>query len=130
MAAARQAAAAILAVSPELDEIVVLALADSDARANLLGMAASAFQEAPASAAKRFLVYVQAIAPSAEQAVRFAEDCDGNRQLRPSPSFRPLRFIAPLRRVLEMYTTEAKWIVGSRYRYRNRSIRVCRETCT
>jgi hypothetical protein len=98
--AARQAAAAIVARNPDLDEVLIATLTDSDARASLIAVAAAAFQERPAEAARRFVNYAKALRLSREQLTRFAEDCDSNRQPRvtlPTSKRRP--WPATLRRV-------------------------------
>jgi hypothetical protein len=77
--AARQAAAAILARDSELDELVINALGDQEARANVQMIVASALKEQPDQAAERFVPFLKAFGSSSEQAIRFAEDCDADR---------------------------------------------------
>jgi hypothetical protein len=89
--AARQAAAALLARDSDLDAAVIEAFSDDDARANVQMIVASALKERPEHAAERFAAFLAAIAPSSEQAIRFAEDCDADRGtlrgvIRPRPS--------------------------------------------
>ncbi|MGO9885530.1 MAG: hypothetical protein ACLPV4_21250 [Solirubrobacteraceae bacterium] len=77
--AARQAAAAILAIDSGLDESVITALSDAESRPAVQTVIASALKERPDRAAKRFGAFLAALAVPREQAIRFAEDCDADR---------------------------------------------------
>jgi hypothetical protein len=79
---ARQAASAIVARRPDLDEILIAELADMTKRPALMGIAAAALQERPSEAGKRFTAYVTALHLPREQLIRFAEDCDSSREWR------------------------------------------------
>lgn len=76
---ARQAAAALLAGNSELDDLVIKGLAEAGARPSLQMLVASALKERPDHAARRFILYLNSLQPSLEQAIRFAEDCDADR---------------------------------------------------
>jgi len=77
--AANQLASAVLAQDSSLDTVAIARLNTTGLRPNLEALAGSALKESPDQAGTRFLEYLTAFAPTPEQAVRFAEDCDADR---------------------------------------------------
>jgi hypothetical protein len=112
---ARQTAAAIVARNPELDDLLLRELADVPARASLMAVAAAAFQERPAETARRFVNYAKVLRLPAEQLIRFAEDCDSDRQPRLTfPRQKRGEWLAALRQsVLDWSGGYAAFLLGA-----------------